>query len=117
MFFNVIGYGIVYLDCRNAIYCPNETTVKLTCKTTTCFLEWRIGNTTQEIDFNCINSVGTTESYGANTANLTARYQEGYVLISDLKFKAVPSSNGQIVQCLDGYGDSSSCSLIPSSKI
>lgn len=117
-FKNILGYGIVYLDCSNAIYCPNETTVKLTCKTTNCFLEWRIGNPPLEIDFSCANSVGTTEFHGANTVNLTARYQEGYALISDMNFEAVPSVNGQVVQCLDGVdGDSSFCSLIPMSKI
>lgn len=79
-------------------------------------MEWRIDNKTQEIDFNCVNSVGTTESYGASTANLTAKYQEGYALISDLNFNALLSINGQIVQCLDGYGGKSSCSLTTMSK-
>lgn len=115
---NVIGYGIVYFDCSNAFYCPNETTVKLTCKTTNCFLEWIIGNPPQEIDFNCVDSVGTTEFRGANTANLTAIYHEGYALISDLNFKAMSSFSKQIVTCLDGFdGHSLSCSLIPMSKI
>ena len=107
----ISGNGVVNLNCGEAAHCPNET-VTLSCQTTNCFLEWRLGSPHQELDFTCIDNIGEEESTTSFTANLTNKNVGIYRLTSLLSFKAEPSLDGIDINCVDGFdGSISNCTL------